>query len=124
MRSAGAGRTADEAAAPAIVPLPGKGRALIYGTALSSSGVPASWAAGSGRPGVNLLSDLSEQRVLAIADQIREARESEDIVILSIHWGSNWGYTIPKEQRAFAHALIDRAGVDIVHGIPRTIPEP
>ncbi|MBX6315459.1 MAG: CapA family protein [Isosphaeraceae bacterium] len=30
--------------------------------------------------------------------------------------GGNWGYTIPAEQVAFAHRLIDRAGVDLVHG--------
>jgi poly-gamma-glutamate synthesis protein (capsule biosynthesis protein) len=36
--------------------------------------------------------------------------------VASIHWGSNWGYKIPSEQRAFAHELIDEAGVDIIHG--------
>lgn len=25
-----------------------------------------------------------------------------------VHWGSNWGYSVPGEQRAFAHALIDQ----------------
>jgi poly-gamma-glutamate synthesis protein (capsule biosynthesis protein) len=39
-----------------------------------------------------------------------------DIVVVSIHWGGNWGYGIPSEQIAFAHKLIDDAGVDIVHG--------
>ncbi len=34
----------------------------------------------------------------------------------SIHWGSNWGYGIPKAQRTFAHRLIDAAAVDVVHG--------
>jgi len=37
-------------------------------------------------------------------------------VIFSVHWGSNWGYDIPGDQRSFAHALIDNAGVDIIHG--------
>jgi len=36
--------------------------------------------------------------------------------VLSIHWGSNWGYEIPEQQRWFAHRVIDEAGVDIVHG--------
>jgi poly-gamma-glutamate synthesis protein (capsule biosynthesis protein) len=39
-----------------------------------------------------------------------------DIVVASIHWGSNWGYSIPQNQRVFAHRLIDEAGVDIIHG--------
>ena len=34
----------------------------------------------------------------------------------SIHWGSNWGYGIPKKQRTFSHRLIDEAEVDIIHG--------
>ena len=38
------------------------------------------------------------------------------MVIASIHWGPNWGYTIPDEHTRFAHALIDRAAVSILHG--------
>jgi poly-gamma-glutamate capsule biosynthesis protein CapA/YwtB (metallophosphatase superfamily) len=39
-----------------------------------------------------------------------------DIIVVSIHWGSNWGYEIPFEQQELAHRLIDEAGVDVVHG--------
>ncbi len=35
---------------------------------------------------------------------------------MSIHWGPNWGYEIPGTQRRFAHALVDKADVSIVHG--------
>jgi poly-gamma-glutamate capsule biosynthesis protein CapA/YwtB (metallophosphatase superfamily) len=38
------------------------------------------------------------------------------LVIASIHWGPNWGYEIPQEQRSFAHSLIDTANVSVVHG--------
>src|SRR5438034_10531701 len=38
-----------------------------------------------------------------------------DLLIASIHWGSNWGYEIQREQIAFAHRLIDE-GIAIVHG--------
>jgi poly-gamma-glutamate synthesis protein (capsule biosynthesis protein) len=38
------------------------------------------------------------------------------VVIVSIHWGPNWGYEVPEEQRCFAHALIDKADVSIIHG--------
>ena len=41
---------------------------------------------------------------------------SGDLVVASIHWGGNWGYAIPARHRRFAHALIDAAGVDVVHG--------
>ena len=36
--------------------------------------------------------------------------------LLSIHRGSNWGYRISDAERGFAHALVDSAGVDVVHG--------
>ena len=38
------------------------------------------------------------------------------MVVYSIHWGGNWGYDVPEEQQAFARALIDEAGVDLVFG--------
>jgi len=38
------------------------------------------------------------------------------MVIASIHWGSNWGYNTPSDQRKFAHKLIDDASVDVIHG--------
>ena len=33
-----------------------------------------------------------------------------------MHWGGNWGYKIPSDHRKLAHEIIDKAGVDIVHG--------
>jgi poly-gamma-glutamate synthesis protein (capsule biosynthesis protein) len=38
-----------------------------------------------------------------------------DTVVVSIHWGSNWGDEVPARHRRFAHRLID-SGVDLVHG--------
>ena len=43
-------------------------------------------------------------------------KQARDVVVASIHWGANWGYRIHREQRKFAHGLIDAAGVDVVHG--------
>jgi poly-gamma-glutamate synthesis protein (capsule biosynthesis protein) len=37
-------------------------------------------------------------------------------VVVSLHWGGNWGYDVPPTQRKFAHLLIDAAGVDVIHG--------
>jgi poly-gamma-glutamate synthesis protein (capsule biosynthesis protein) len=47
---------------------------------------------------------------------IAEARRPGDVVVASLHWGGNWGYTVSEEQREFAHALIDSGAVEIVHG--------
>jgi poly-gamma-glutamate capsule biosynthesis protein CapA/YwtB (metallophosphatase superfamily) len=112
---AGAGRTLAEARAPAALEAPGKGRVLVYSLAAPSSGAPSSWAAGPDQPGVNF-TDLSAGAAAALAAQVRAARRPGDIVVASIHWGGNWGYTVPEAHRAFARALIAEGGVSIVHG--------
>ncbi len=116
IRSAGAGRESVQAEAPAIFDLPGKGRLLLFAFAHRSSGVPGKWQAEPRQPGVALLEALSEDEAARMAYRISVAKRPGDLVMVSIHWGGNWGYQIPSEQRQFAHWLIDRAGVDIVHG--------
>ena len=112
---AGAGRNLDEAAAPAVLPVSGSIRVLVFAFACGSSGVPTTWLAGPNRPGVNLLPDLSKATTRRVGAQIAAVKQAGDVVVASIHWGGNWGYAIPDRQRAFAYALID-VGVDVVHG--------
>lgn len=114
--TAGAGRDAEEAAAPAVLPLPGGGRALVFGVASPTSGVAASWAATGDRPGVAVLPDLSVRAAEGLAARVWARRRPGDLVVVSVHWGGNWGYAIPAEQRDFARRLIDDAGADVVHG--------
>jgi len=113
---AGAGRNATEAAAPRVLPVAGKGRVLVFAFGHDSSGVTANYAAGPARPGINRLPDLSLATVDAIATRVRAHKRPGDVVVASIHWGGNWGYPVPAAHREFAHALIDRAGVDLLHG--------
>jgi poly-gamma-glutamate capsule biosynthesis protein CapA/YwtB (metallophosphatase superfamily) len=115
---AGAGKDADEAAMPAVLDLTGKGRVLLFAFGSTTSGIPREWRTTSISPGVNLLDDLSEATAKRVATQMRQCAsggQPGDVVVASIHWGSNWGYDIPTEQIAFAHRLIDE-GVAIVHG--------
>jgi poly-gamma-glutamate synthesis protein (capsule biosynthesis protein) len=67
-------------------------------------------------PGINLVERLSEEAVHNIANKVRPLKRQGDIVIASIHWGSNWGYQVPFEEVDFAHNLINHAGVDLVYG--------
>jgi len=113
---AGAGRNLEEARAPAIFSVPNRGRLLLFAAAHPSSGVPEEWAATDQRSGVYRLGDLSDSSVQRLAEQIARYERPGDVVLLSIHWGGNWGYAIPDEFRDFTHQLIDRAGVDIIHG--------
>ena len=112
----GAGSRLSAARAPAVLPLANRGRVLVFAAATGDAGVPDSWAATGERSGVHRLPDLSGDTVASIAADIRHHRRTGDIVVFSVHWGGNWGYAIASTQRAFAHALIDEAGVDLVHG--------
>jgi len=116
IQTAGAGRDLAQASVPAILQIPGKRRLLVFSFACLTSGTPRRWAARPDAAGVNLLPTLTEASVTAVARQVAEASRPGDIVIVSIHWGPNWGYEVSEDQRWFARALIDRAGVSIVHG--------
>ncbi len=112
---AGAGPDLASAQAPAIFPV-GDARVLVFAAATGDSGVPEGWAASATRSGVHRLPDLSAKTVSRIAAGVRRHKRAGDCVVFSVHWGGNWGYEIPPEQRAFAHGLIDDAGVDVIHG--------
>jgi poly-gamma-glutamate synthesis protein (capsule biosynthesis protein) len=114
--TAGAGLDGADAAAPALLDVPGKGRVWVFAWAMEDSGVPADWRAGPSRPGVNVLPDLGARSLESIAQQTRPAKRAGDLVLASIHWGGNWGFGISPRQRDFAHGLIDTAAVDLVHG--------
>ena len=116
VKSAGAGQNLAEAETPAVLEVEEKGRVILFSYGSETSGIPFSWAASEDKPGVNLLQDFSDMTVEYIKENVRKVRQQGDMVIASIHWGSNWGYEIPRKQTEFAHELIDTAGVDIVHG--------
>ena len=116
IQTAGAGEDLGRAQAPAIIPVAGGFRVLVFALGSRYSGIGAAWGATHSGPGIDLLPDLSVATVDAIARRVAGARLAGDRVIISIHWGENWGYEIPEAQREFAHGLIDRAGVDLVHG--------
>jgi poly-gamma-glutamate synthesis protein (capsule biosynthesis protein) len=116
IRTAGAGRDAAEAQAPAVLPAAGKGRVLVFAFGAASSGIPPAWGAAAGQPGVNLLADLSDATLRRIAAQVKAAKRAGDVAVASIHWGGNWGYEVPDAHRRFAHGLIEHCAVDVVHG--------
>ncbi|MEZ5602897.1 MAG: CapA family protein [Burkholderiaceae bacterium] len=116
MRTAGAGPDADAARAPAVVPLPGGGRVLVFAAATESSGVPEDWSAAPHRPGIALLPEPGAAAAAELASRVAAHRRDGDLVIVSIHWGGNWGCRIPHAHREFAHRLIDLRGADLVHG--------
>lgn len=112
---AGGGEHIEEAQKPAILEKQ-ENRIIIFSYGMESSGIPASWAASTNAPGINLLPDVSTEMVDNISKQVEKVKQKGDVVIFSVHWGSNWGYSIPERQQNFARELIDKADVDLVHG--------
>lgn len=119
----GAGTNLLEAQAPAIFENE-EGRVLLFSVAHASSGVPGEWGATEYRGGVFLLSALNDECVETLSQLIKKFKKKDDVIILSIHWGSNWGYDVYKTEINFVHALIDRAQVDIIHGHSSHHPRP
>lgn len=113
---AGAGNDRAEAEAPVLLEIPGKGRVVVFAAGSTNSGIPRSWGARDDRPGVNLLRDLTEKDFERVREAVSRVKRVGDIVILSMHWGGNWGYEISGARRRFAHRLIDVAGVDAIYG--------
>jgi poly-gamma-glutamate synthesis protein (capsule biosynthesis protein) len=116
LRMAGAGRTAAEAAAPAIIDRGTGRRVLVFAVGSETSGIPASWQARDGEPGVNVVQRLDANAARRLAVTVARYRQPGDLVVVSIHWGGNWGYEVPSGQRELARALIESGSVDIVHG--------
>ncbi|MFI0967786.1 CapA family protein [Streptomyces sp. NPDC021080] len=123
LRTAGAGLDEVRARQPAIVPVGADGRVLVFSFGMPSSGIPKDWAATGQRLGVAVVAEPSAAAASAFADRLRQVRRPGDIAIVSIHWGSNWGYDVSRSEVHFAHALVD-AGVDVVHGHSSHHPRP
>ncbi|MGZ3670550.1 MAG: CapA family protein [Bdellovibrionota bacterium] len=116
LKFAGAGKDRAAAEAPAIFPIPGKGRVLLFSLGFANSGIPPDWAATEQESGIAFLPDLGEASIQKVERAVRNFRAADDLVILSLHWGDNWGHEVSTAERDFAHAMIDRAGVDLIHG--------
>src|SRR5215210_990306 len=118
IRGAGAGLDVSEAERPVVV-----GRVVIASCGMGSSGIPRGWAATGRHPGVAYVADLSERSATTVADRVLASKGPGDIAVVSVHWGSNWGYDVDDTQIRFAHRLIDD-GVDVVHGHSSHHPRP
>lgn len=119
----GAGRDATEAWAPTTVDLGGGRRLLVLAVGLPSAGVPGGWAATGTSPGVAFLERATPAAATRVLDALGAHRRPGDLVVVSVHWGSNWGYEVPADHRAFGHALVE-GGVDVLHGHSSHHPRP
>jgi poly-gamma-glutamate capsule biosynthesis protein CapA/YwtB (metallophosphatase superfamily) len=113
--AAGAGEDLTEAHRPVRVRLDHDGDVVVVGLGHVSSGIPPSWAATADRPGIALLADLSEATLDETAARLAGMKRPGDLLVVSIHWGANWGYRVSEAQVRFARRLVE-VGADVVHG--------
>jgi len=111
---AGAGRDRTHAAAPAILPVPGKGRVVVVSFATASSKTPSEWAADAGRPGVNLI-EPADRGLDEVIRSVALITRPGDVLVASVHWGDNYALEIDPAERAFALKLIDEGGFGLIH---------
>lgn len=123
IKTAGAGRDFQEAQRPAIVDLACDRRVLVFSFGSETSGIPAAWSATTERAGVDLPDDLSDSAAEDVLERVARVTQPGDVVIASIHWGSNWGYEVPAPHVRFAHRLLD-GDITIVHGHSSHHPRP
>lgn len=111
IQHAGAGADAAEAVRPGVCAVKGVSIELIAFT----DNAPE-WEAGPKSAGLFYLPiDVSDERVGTLFETVRETRKRNDLVVVSAHWGPNWGYEPLAAHVRFGHALIE-AGANIVFG--------
>ncbi len=124
LRTAGAGPDAEGALAPAVLPLAGGARLLLFAWATPDSGVPGAWRAQARRPGIALLPGLDEASAQEVAAQVARWRQPGDRVLVSMHWGGNWGVEVPQPHQQFSRRLVELEAADLVHGHSSHHPRP
>ncbi|WP_201362648.1 CapA family protein [Dictyobacter formicarum] len=111
IHTVGAGATLGEASKPVIWEEQERKLGLIACTDNEPD-----WAASETDPGVWYVpTRIGDSRAQHLFEIVQRARADVECLIVSIHWGPNWGYEPPPEHQPFAHALIDH-GADIVFG--------
>ncbi|MGC2459315.1 MAG: CapA family protein [Gallionellaceae bacterium] len=115
IRHAGAGTSSGQAAAPAMLEVPGAAPCRV--ALLSFTDNEPDFAATADHPGTNYLEVSPQEATLTrITDGIAQARaQGAALVVFSNHWGANWVERPSPEFRSFARRVIE-LGADICHG--------
>lgn len=109
--AAGAGWTLAAASAPAWF----RAGSTTVGLIAWTDNEP-SWEAGPRTPGIYYVAlDRGPAGLGHLLEGIQRARTASDLLVVSAHWGPNWGERPPREHVEAAHRCID-AGADVVFG--------
>jgi poly-gamma-glutamate capsule biosynthesis protein CapA/YwtB (metallophosphatase superfamily) len=99
---AGAGADFEEASRPSLFEVSGKKIAFI-----SFTDNEPEWEATPEKPGIFYVpTDLEDDRAKRLFEIIHQTRNEVDFLIVSAHWGPNWGNRPREDQLPFGHRLI------------------
>ncbi|WP_104140213.1 CapA family protein [Arthrobacter sp. ZGTC131] len=77
------------------------------------------WEATGGTPGIHYVPvddvDAGDRRVTDLLELVRRTKGRVQLLIMSAHWGGNWGSDVQPTHRSLARLLIE-AGADVVFG--------
>lgn len=108
---AGAGVDLAEASRPATCATEG----VTVGLVAFTDNEPE-WEATATQPGLLYVPvDLEDARAQRLFAAVEEAKSGVDLLVVSAHWGPNWGYRPPSAHGPFARRLVD-AGADVIFG--------
>jgi poly-gamma-glutamate synthesis protein (capsule biosynthesis protein) len=108
---AGAGANLEEASRPALWETKG----IKIGFIAFTDNEP-DWEATDQRPGIFYVPiDVEDGRAKKLFEIVRHTRKEVDLLVVSAHWGPNWGYRPRQNHLPFGRALIDQ-GAHIVFG--------
>ncbi|QIX28391.1 hypothetical protein ncot_18685 [Nocardioides sp. JQ2195] len=107
----GVGKDLDRALTPHRVTVRGTGFSFFGADASTREGANPVWAAGTG-PGV---ADARADRPAALLEAVRRAGGRGDVVVVYLHWGTEYASCPDPRQLALAESL-SRAGADIIVG--------
>jgi poly-gamma-glutamate synthesis protein (capsule biosynthesis protein) len=109
---AGAGGDLEQASRPALTTTRSGTRVAV----IACTDNEPDWAAGDRTPGVYFVpADVDQADASGLFSQVRGARELADLVVVSLHWGSNWGFQPEPGHRELAGAVVE-AGANLVFG--------
>ena len=111
IQHAGAGTDRDAARRPVVRQVAGGAAGFVAFTDNQPD-----WAAGPDSPGVYFVPVTGRgQPVDELVQLVNRTRHQVQLLIVSAHWGGNWGSEAPPEHRVLARELIE-AGADVVFG--------
>lgn len=106
-----AGVNFDEASRPALFKI---GRIKIGFIAFTDN--EPDWESTTEMPGVFYIPvNIHDNRAKRLFELVRQTKKEADFLIVSTHWGPNWGYRPPARPHPVWSPLID-AGADVVFG--------